>query len=635
MCGIAGLLRRDGETASIADLRAMTEVLAHRGPNDVGAAELGPMVMGQRRLSILDLTSRGHQPMASPDGRFHIVHNGEIYNFLELRSELEGLGARFTTETDTEVILAAHAIWGPECVSRFNGIWAFALWDSAERRLLLSRDRFGVKPLFIARDGRHVAFASEIKALRALPWVGSEPNPSAVRDYLVDALVDHSDQTFYRDIERVPAATNLIVEMDREHRDSYWRPAALSDDPSPGPDSRDSDRVDEIRSLLIDSVALQLRSDVPLGSCLSGGLDSSGIVSIAAGLRANRLTARTGTRREREAAAQLAFHAEFADAGINERPFADAVAAGSGVKLLAVSPDAGDFLAELGRVQWHQDEPFASSSIFAQYAVMRLAAASGVTVMLDGQGADEMFGGYPPFASVRAADLLRSLRPRAIGAARRQMHDGARASRALRFALLGDRAKPNWWPRSGPLAHTLGPELRKAAPLRPSGDDMPGTLLSRLLWRQIRAESLPSLLRYEDRNSMAFAIEARVPFLDHRLVEAALALPDRLRIDGWQRKIAVRRALEGLVPQTVLDRRDKVGFQPPQRRWLHELLPSLAPLSQAPLAEDIGLLAAGSVAGAMRSFEAGGLPDTQFWRILNIETWLRTSAGKTIPGSSR
>jgi asparagine synthase (glutamine-hydrolysing) len=630
MCGIAGLLRRDGEPASAAQVRAMTELLAHRGPNDVGTAELGPIVLGQRRLSILDLSSRGHQPMASPDGRFHIVHNGEIYNFLELRSELEGLGVRFTTETDTEVILAAHAVWGPTCVSRFNGIWAFALWDTEERRLLLSRDRFGVKPLFIARDSRHVAFASEIKALRTLPWVSDEPDPAAVREYLVDALVDHSDHTFYRDVQRVPAATNLVVEMDRDIRHRYWQPSALSDDSSPKPDARDSDRVDEIRSLLIDAVALELRSDVPLGSCLSGGLDSSGIVSIAAGLRNGRLMARGGTLREREATAQLAFHAEFADVGINERPFAEAVAAGSGVKLLAVSPSADDFLSELGRVQWHQDEPFASTSIFAQYAVMRLAAASGVTVMLDGQGADEMFGGYPPYASVRAADLLRSVRPAALRAARRQIRDGAGVSRALRFALLGDRAKPNWWPHTGLLAQSLGSEIRKAAPLRRSGDDMPGTLLSRLLWRQIRSESLPSLLRYEDRNSMAFAIEARVPFLDHRLVEAALALPDRLRIERGQRKVAVRQALEGLVPQSVLDRRDKVGFQPPQKRWLRESLPRLACLAQAPMAEACGLLATGSITKAMRSFEAGGLEDSQLWRILNLEAWLRTSSGKPV-----
>jgi asparagine synthase (glutamine-hydrolysing) len=630
MCGIAGLFRRDGELASKAHLRAMTDLLAHRGPNDVGAAELGPMVMSQRRLSVLDVSPRGHQPMASPDGRFYVVHNGEIYNFLELRSELEQLGAQFTTETDTEVILAAHAAWGPECVSRFNGIWAFALWDTEERRLLLSRDRFGVKPLFIAHDSCHLAFASEIKALRALPWVSSEPDPSAVRDYLVDALIDHSDHTFYRNIQRVPAATNLIVEMDREFRHPYWRPSALSDDPSPKPDARDSDRVEEIRSLLVDAVALELRSDVPLGSCLSGGLDSSGIVSIAAGLRNGRLMARGGTRREREATAQLAFHAEFAEAGINERSFADAVAARSQVRLLAVSPSADDFLSELGRVQWHQDEPFASTSIFAQYAVMRLAAASGVTVMLDGQGADEMFGGYPPYASVRAADLLRSARPAALRAARRQMRDGAGVSRTLRFALLGDRTKPRWWPHGGLLAESLGPGLREATPLPASGDDMPGTLLSRLLWRQIRSESLPSLLRYEDRNSMAFAIEARVPFLDHRLVEAALALPDRLRIERGQRKVAVRLALEGLVPQSVLDRRDKVGFQPPQKRWLRESLPSLACLAQAPMAEACGLLATGSITRAMRSFEAGGLEDSHLWRILNIETWLRTSAGKPV-----
>jgi asparagine synthase (glutamine-hydrolysing) len=283
MCGISGLAA-PGTRADASVARRMVTALAHRGPDSTGCQDLGGAVLAQQRLSILDPTPSGFQPMASADARHWIVHNGEVYNFLELADELAGIGYQFRTETDTEVILAAYAEWGTACVERFNGIWAFALWDRERERLFLSRDRMGVKPLFYAEHDGGIAFASEIKGLLALPGMRRDPEPAAVRDFLIDELVDHSERTFFSAIRRLPAAHNLVVERDSPQKlERYWGPPDLTEDDAARDGALDDDLVGQFRSLLIDAVALQLRSDVPLGSCLSGGIDSSSIVTIASG----------------------------------------------------------------------------------------------------------------------------------------------------------------------------------------------------------------------------------------------------------------------------------------------------------------------------------------------------------------
>ncbi|MBA2253918.1 MAG: asparagine synthase (glutamine-hydrolyzing) [Chloroflexi bacterium] len=364
MCGIAGVLDRSG-SASSADLARMLAALRHRGPDDEGMASFGPLSMGMRRLSILDPTPAGHQPMASEDGRSWIVFNGEIYNFEELARELEAAGCSFDSASDTEVILAAYTVWGPRCVERFNGIWAFALWDDERQTLLLSRDRFGVKPLFVAEQAGRFAFASEIKALLRLPWVANDPDMSTVRDYLVDGWVDHTNHTFFRAIRQLPAAHNLVVTREGQTIERFWGPPPLSDDARAAPDAADGRRIDEVRDLLIDAVALQLRSDVTVGSCLSGGLDSSGIVTIAAGLRERHIRLSPEHLRGRETQPHLAFFAEFHDEDIDERRFVDAVAAAAGLGVRTTTPTPDVFPTSLQPIVRAQDEPFPSTSIVA------------------------------------------------------------------------------------------------------------------------------------------------------------------------------------------------------------------------------------------------------------------------------
>jgi asparagine synthase (glutamine-hydrolysing) len=626
MCGIAGILGSPNDAPTLDDLAPMLTALRHRGPDDEGNAKQPPLVVGMRRLSILDPTPAGHQPMHSRDGRFTLVHNGEIYNFLELAAELAGLGHRFETTTDTEVILAAYAEWGPEAIGRFNGIWAFAIWDSLAATLFLSRDRFGVKPLFLAESGGRLAFASEIKALLTVPWVSRTPNAAVVREFLADNLVDHTDHTFFEAIRRLPAAHNLTVRLDGTRRfERYWGPPALSDDAAIRPARTDAARVDEIRSLLVDAVALELRSDVALGSCLSGGLDSSSIVTLAAGLRDGRLGVASDHARDREKPPQLAFFAEFHDEGIDERRFVDEVVRVTGVGLRTTTPTAADFAASLDAIVCAQDEPFLSTSIVAQYHVMRIAHEAGVKVLLDGQGADETLGGYPHYvpiavaSSVRASGDALALRRviRSAGGARSVL------PRALAHLVLGGRPVPRRFRRDRIPARWLGPALGGLEPLKPrfgALDETPatGTLLARALWRQIASEHLPALLRYEDRNSMAFGIEARVPFLDHRLLEAALLLPDRLKTTpSGERKVALRRAMCDIVPAAILKRRDKVAFQSPERQWLLQAAPS-----QTPHATELGYLAPRALGDALTDLRLRDSASHRAWRMWSIEEWL-------------
>jgi len=629
MCGIAGSVDwSDPTVAPATDVGVMANALVHRGPDDYSVVQVGAATLGHCRLSILDPTPAGRQPMSTPDGRFWLVYNGEIYNFLELRSELERVGHQFLTETDSEVVLAAFAEWGPNCVSHFNGMWALGIWDAARSRLFLSRDRLGVKPLFLARSGHRLAFASEIKSLLTIPWVRGDLDITIVRDYLLDGVIDHTERTFFQFIKRLPASHSLVASDSSERLVRYWSPPRLAEDASLRPDAGDANRIDEVRALLIDSVALRLRSDVPLGSCLSGGLDSSSIVGIAAALRNGRFLAQPLTRREREQSPHRVFFAHFTGEGLDERTFVDDVVVATGTNLSSVTPTTEDFQRVIRQLLWHQDEPVVSTSLTAQYLVMQDARSAGVKVLLDGQGADELFAGYPSYGIVRAASALRSgdLRSgsRFLGSSLGQI------ARGLRYSITGTTTRSRLPSRVGPIGRAVKPlwgylddRVRREEPLMPELDPQPGTFLARFLWDQVRATHLPALLRYEDRNSMAFGIEARVPFLDYRLVEAALALPDRLRVNPPERKIALRAAVRDVVPSSVLGRRDKIAFQTPQQSWLMGSLQWLGPLAERSRAEELGFIQRGGLLRAVNDFAAGRLGNQPFWRLANLELWAR------------
>lgn len=583
MCGISALI---GGTANATAQRivAMTNLARHRGPDDEGyvlfaGAGLEPrefaghappaadarVLLGHRRLSIVDLSAAGHQPMASTDRKTWITYNGEIYNYLELRRELEALGHAFVSQSDTEVMLAAYRQWGMDCLSRFNGMFAFVLVDRAKRRVFAARDRFGVKPLYFARlpDGA-VAMASEIKQLTALEGWRARLNGQRAYDFLVWGASEHTAETMFDGVRQLRGGelAEIALDGDPSPRVSRWYELR----PKPFSGGRE-DAAAAFRDLLTDSVRLRLRADVAVGSCLSGGLDSSSIVCVA-----NRLLREVGG-----AAMQQTFSATSESPRYDERRYAEAVVAQTGVSLATVMPSPQGLFDALDAIAWQQDEPFGSTSAYAQWEVFRLAARSGVKVVLDGQGADEMLGGYPVFFGARLAGMVRAFDPlaalREIGSLRR-VH-GIPVASSVRH--LAASLAPAWllsgarrWAGEDAAPAWLDLDRLGARPVHPfaAQESSPRKSMQALSRSQLLDASLPTLLHLEDRNSMAHSIEARVPFLDYRVVEYVLGLPDEEKIEGGVTKIALRRAMEGVLPEEVRTRTDKLGFQMADTDWL-------------------------------------------------------------------
>lgn len=630
MCGIAGILGLDGGPVDAAPVERMVCNLAHRGPDGSGIDVVDGVVLGHRRLSILDPTEAGAQPMRR--GQLVLVHNGEVYNYLELAAELRDLGEQITTGTDTEVILAAYARWGPDAVARFNGMFAFALWDGERQRLLLARDRMGVKPLYLRRTRRSLGFASEPGAFIAASALDPddawrpEPRPGVVHDFLARGWTDHSTETFLDGVTALPAAHILVVEAGRERLARYWEPPALADDARPaagvGDRRRDDALVEEFRATFDSSVRLRLRSDVPIGTCLSGGLDSSSIVMTVAEL----LAGERGSAHEQ--APRLGFHARFPADGVDESSYAELVARKSGIRLIHTTPAGSPLLGAMLPVLRAQGEPFASGSIVAQHAVMAAAHAEGIKVLLDGQGADELLGGYDLYLGTRAAGLLLGGHPadaaRELRAqvARGTKTAGSAMATALHAALPRPALEAIRAGTGGRYGIQCGGPL-SGATARTDAHRRTGTYLASRLWQELTTDGLPALLRYEDRNSMAFGIEARVPFLDVRLIELAVRLPDRLRVDRGVTKAILRRAVGGRLPEEVARRRDKVGFEVPQRVWLAAGRREITDLVRGGQVVQRGWVSPSEVERVLDDGFAGGRGTDHLWRLFVVEAWLR------------
>ncbi len=578
MCGIAGFV----STARQIDLKRVPAVLKrleHRGPDDQGWLKYSPgtlragrewsteeetdchVLLLHRRLSIIDLSVAGWQPMSSRDGRYHLVFNGEIYNYLELRAELERLGHDFDTRTDSEVLLTAYAEWGSDALPRFVGMFAFAILDIERQTLFLARDCFGIKPLYYAACDEYFAFASEITALLELTRSCRKVNPSTLLLYLRHGLSDQGAATLLSGINQLPAAHCMEVALESPHSAQpvcYWKPQLHESDAS------FDEAAQKLRELFLDSVRLHLRSDVPLGAALSGGIDSSAIVAAM-----------------RHVDPKLEIHtfsyiAE--DPLLNEERWVDLVAASIGAEVHKIHPTSADLVDDVDGLISAQEEPFGSTSVYAGHRVFRQARQSGVKVMLDGQGADELLGGYRYYLGAQFASLLRKGRYR--DALHLLRSAAALPDSGIFWMLLcsGEYMVPKKWqrPLRALLAKEFTPRWVNAAWFSqhdaetghtnycPDQDVLRATLL-----RTMSETSLPHLLRYEDRNSMAFSIESRVPFLTPQLAEFVLSLPEHyiIGLDATS-KAVFRSAMRGLVPDAILDRRDKIGFNTPERSWL-------------------------------------------------------------------
>jgi len=574
----------------------------HRGPDGEGFFEHPAASLGHRRLAIID-PAGGHQPVGTDDGLLQLTYNGEVYNFRDLRRELEQADHSFHTACDTEVVLHAYAEWGTDCFARFNGMWALAILDLRERehgpRLVLARDHFGIKPIYWARSGSgRVLFASESKAVLADPELVTEPDRQWLYDYLLHGLHDHQPQTAFAGIRALPAASWAIVDGRGVDEHTYWQPVVSADaaaDPA------------TFREYWERAVERRLVADVPAGTCLSGGIDSSSIVTTASRLLAAHVPDATSLG-ERLKTFSIVYDGD----PIDERDYMDAVLTEVDAEPAFAEPSSEEFIDEIDRLVWHQDEPIVSTGPYAQWCVMRLAQPK-VTVLLNGQGGDELLAGYVPYQYVYLRELLRK---RQVVAFTRE----AWASRDVLMPLVRRRLADRR--RALPIAPLLRPEF--SADLEPPRFRRSQTDLKQRLVADLQTFSLPSLLRYEDRNSMAFSMESRLPFLDQELVDWVLRLPSSAIVDGgWSRAI-LRQGLRGLLTEKVRTRRWKVGFTTPETRWLRARRAAIQGLLRSPRFCSRPYWDAPALALAFQRFCAGSVEPSQiFWRAINTEIWLR------------
>ncbi len=637
MCGIAGILIKRGKGIDARWLKTISRALQQRGPDDAGFLGWSPSIGGavvtrepsqlngasiafvHRRLSILDLSEAGWQPMQSDDCSCSIVFNGEIYNYVELRFELEKLGHTFHSQSDTEVLLKAYIQWGAQALQRLVGMFAFAVLDQRRDVLFLARDFFGIKPLYYYQSEDAFGFASETNTLLEFPGVVPRVNAHRLFPYLRFGITDYGGETLWHDIYQLPAAHYLEIPIHSHMRLSpsrYWgvppyEPQAISYD----------EAASRLRDMLLDSIRLHLRSDVPVGACLSGGLDSSAIV-----MAMRRVLGNTGKIHT--------FSHLTSDQSLNEEPWIDIVVRATQATPHCICPSETDLLTSLEDILRCQGEPFAGTSIFAQYKVFEMAGQQNMKVMLDGQGADEMLGGYWNFLGARIASL--SAQWRIIRAAQLFV-------RACRFpdisavglaALVSGTLATGWLEAKGRKLinrDLLLPWLnhdwfRKqsvgiVSPLRRQG---PNHLRSQLV-DALNTVSLPMLLRYEDRNSMRFSIESRVPFLTSQIAEFLLSLPEAYIIDQHgTRKSIFRSAMRGLVPDPILDRRDKIGFAVPENQWMRALQPWVAQCLNSEAAHAIPALNLMEAKRCWQNVLSGSQSDRSFtWRWINLIEWTR------------
>ena len=550
MCGIAGIVNVDGRPVEQGAIERLTRLLAHRGPDGDGHwfnAERN-VAVGHRRLAIIDPGPGGYQPMLSADERYVIVYNGEIYNFLELRLELEALGTKFRTQSDTEVILAAWQRWQENMLLRFNGMWAIAIFDTRTRDLFLARDRFGIKPLLYAASAGRFVFASEQRALVNSGLISTSIDVEVAKRQMIDVFgIEGGERTLYRDVRRLSAGHLLWLRDGRWTIQRWWSTL----DHLPLLPRTEAERVERFGELFRDAVALRMRSDVPIGTCLSGGFDSSAVIC------AMSAHEKAGMGPRDSAAWRHAFIASFPGAANDERPMAEVAAAWAGVAPTIVEIGRQDALDELDRILAESDDIYITLPN-AGWLLYRELRRQKVLVSLDGHGADELMGAY-----VQEGDaggfFLRNLFAR-------RMFDSPAAKRLIDLVRVATIKRRGYYFLRGGLGAVPAP-----LNLTAEHDNLPREWggLNRRLYRMFHSTVLPTILRNFDRISMAHGIEVRMPFMDWRLVTYTMALPDAAKSSGGWTKWIARQAMQGRMPEAIRTGRRKVGFNSPMPEWLN------------------------------------------------------------------
>ncbi|GAB3486649.1 asparagine synthase (glutamine-hydrolyzing) [Flexivirga lutea] len=625
MCGIVGYLGPGGNAAV---LQRMNDCQAHRGPDGEGTFTDGPVGLGHRRLSIIDV-AHGQQPMTTADGRYTIVYNGEVYNYLPLREELQALGHEFSTDSDTEVVLEAFAQWGTEAFDRFNGMWGLAIWDAQEHRLTLSRDHFGIKPVYVAQVGDTFLFASEIKGILASGLYDATPNDRTIYRYLRFRIHEDGRETFFDGIERLEPGEAMTIEATADGTSTTRAPytrlreelAELATEQRP----YDAAAAADYKARLIEAVRLRLQSEVPVGTSLSGGLDSSAVAVIINQL----LNDGDATTAESVGGKQNTFSAVFPGSLNDEEKYVDAVLdiCRGHVDAHKIKPTADEFKADMRDFIRAQEEPLISSGPYAQYQVMR-EATQHVTVLLDGQGADEMMAGYIPYYFVYLRQLKAQGAKRAAAELSKSLDVIYRLGRFKLQAKLKGR-------KGIPMTQLLADDFVAAH----TGETytVEGANLKKRLIEDLFVGSLPSLLRYEDKNTMRFSLEGRVPFLDKEVVKFIFSLSDEAIIKGGWNKRVLRDATRGLLPDMINRRRNKIGFTTPQGEWFMRLKNHFYNIF---LSESFANRPYFDQSEVLHAFEGWikGTNDVDsmvFWRMLNVELWLQEFFDEKQPEDDR
>ena len=663
MCGIAGIWNTGGEPIDPAALELMVGLQSHRGPDGQGFALFpthvthsphsgtstpgsiyaGPTLplggspntslgLGHRRLSIIDLSDAGFQPMSVENGRYWITYNGEIYNYLELRAELEGLGRRFTSNSDTEVLLRSYVQWGVECVQRFNGMWAFAIWDTVEQMLFCSRDRMGIKPFYYSFTAGRFVFASEIKAVLAAPPNPDSPQPLLNEPYIARfilyGLLNDSDQTCFKDVRQLLPAHNLLIKNSQLQLWRYWDipDAAVTTSQDKPPDFNET--AEQFRELLIDAIRLRFRADVPVGVSLSGGLDSSSVTALAARLFDKPIHT---------------FTIAYTEPDLAEGHYAQEVAQTFRTDARTLTPAAADYPDFIADFSWHHDEPCVGAGMFSQWQVLKLTGRH-VPVVLEGQGADELLGGYSHYLVYYLLSLLHARKnPQDNYATAGQYKQDLQSiltgtgrshwslQRQLLTHRLYERIPARWRQhyrgiKTSLLGKLIDPQWhRDVAPLPLQTQTKYPDALNNLLYCDLTQTNLPMLLQNGDRISMAFSVESRLPFLDYRLVEFTAALPYHFKIRGLQTKHLLRKSMSDILPESVINRRDKKGFPTPFGSWLRGPLKDYArDIFDSSTFKTRGLFNHRRLRETFNDHLLGRADHTWLiWRVLNLETWMQ------------
>lgn len=640
MCGITGIVYTD-HFGNTTDIKKMSDAIAHRGPDGEGFLainshnkniyalsgkktpvslpdlfafkEKANVYLAHRRLSIIDLSPLGHQPMSNRDGSLWITFNGEIYNYKSIKKELESCGVEFRSNTDTEALLYAYEKWGEKCLSKLNGMFSFVIYDKKKNILFGARDRFGVKPFYYYNFNGIFAFNSEIKGLLQIKEFSRKLNEDVALSYLTFGQQSYGEQTFFQDVKELLPSHCFIYDLNKFSLSisSYYE-LMYNSEWEKFNEKKSLEYIQNVKDLVLESVKSHLHADVSVGSCLSGGIDSSSIVSAIRNLNGGN---------------QSCVTACYSGKSIDESSWAGLVAENCNAKWFKTFPSQKELLDDLDDLIWTQDIPFGSTSIYAQYRVMKTAKENGITVMLDGQGGDELFCGYSQYYYKYYVNMLKSLDLRNLIESNKYVYNtplmsssiagpllkGVVSDLAHNISFLNKIFRKRMFDINGNYKKIRGHYIQKEY----------GKSLNEELKYEITQSSLPVLLRYEDKNSMRFSIESRTPFADdHKLIDYVFSIPGSYKIhNGWS-KYLLRESMSDIIPEKIKYRVDKIGFATPEYEWISNLKPLIFSSHNKELEEYLNLSKLEKDWEHIISKDnKSGI--TKIWRYANFILWFR------------